>query len=65
MLSKNDCQMKKKFGLVTFARSGPPVMSHHRLMTGRARRGKGTKLGEGEGTKLGKGKGTGSNLPKG
>jgi len=48
-------------GLVTFARSDIcandicakwpvlPVMSHHRwLMTGRARRGKGTKLGEGE-----------------
>ncbi len=28
------------------------------LMTNRARRGKGTKLGEGEGTELGEGKGT-------
>ncbi len=49
------------YGLVTFAQSdicandifakwpALPVMSHHRwLMTDRARRGKGTELGEGE-----------------
>ncbi len=55
------------FARTTFARSGPvslslspsvPVMSHlWWLMTGRAMRGKGTKLGEGKGNKLGEGKG--------